>query len=175
LKLAAETIESEVEAALLLLLEGVDLMISHKEAAALVNTEKKIITNMVELVPDLESYDDLIKGENDHDVLTDQSANAEDSQSLGHEHVLSGSDDKIQECQLVPGENFAAPIGDRVRPSEGEENRGIDQAIRNSSTVFPGNFGPETSDSEDPQITPGLAGGKFCGPRGECPDFWVTR
>jgi transposase len=174
LKLSAETIESEVEAALLLLLEGAELTISHKEAAALVNTEKKIIKNMVELVPNLESYDDLIKGENDYDVLTDQSANAEDSQSLGHEYLLSGSDGKIQECQLVSGKNVATSLGDRDRPSEGEKDRGTDQAIRNPSTVFTGNFGPETSDSEDPKITPGLAGGQFCGSRGECSDIWVT-
>jgi len=88
LKLAAGTIESEVESALLLLLESVDVNFSYKEVEALVNIEKKLITDMGELVPDLTSYDDLIKGENDYDVCTNQPAPAQDPQSLGNEHFL---------------------------------------------------------------------------------------
>jgi hypothetical protein len=88
LKLAAETIESEVESALLLLLENIDVNLSYKEVAALVNIEKKLITDMGEFIPDL-NYDDLIKGEDDNDICTNQSAAAQDAQSLCHEHLLS--------------------------------------------------------------------------------------
>jgi hypothetical protein len=88
LKLAAETIESEVETALSLVLENIDAIISYKEVEALVNIEKKLIIDMGELVPNLTSYDDLIKGENDYDVCTNQPAPAQDPQSLGNEHFL---------------------------------------------------------------------------------------
>ena len=174
LKLAAETIESEVEAALSLLLETVDVIISFKEVEALVNIEKKLITDMVELVPDLTSYDDLIKGENDYDLLTDQPAPAKDSQSLGHEYVLSGSNDKIQECQLVPREDIATPIGNRVRPSEGKKNRGFDQAIRDTPAVYPGYIGSEITDTETSQIIASVVGWELCKSGRERTDVWVT-
>ena len=59
LKLAAETIESEVESALLLLLANIEVNVSYKEEAGLMNIEKKLITDMGEFIPDL-NYDDLI-------------------------------------------------------------------------------------------------------------------
>jgi transposase len=140
LKLAAETIESEVESALSLLLENVEVKFSSKEVEELVNIEKKLLTEMGELVPDLTSYDDLINGEDDDDddddVCTNQPAYAERPKSLGHEHVLSGSDDKIQECQLVSGEDPTTFIGDRIRSPEGEKSRESDQAIRNTTAVY---------------------------------------
>lgn len=91
LKLAAETMESEVEAALSLVLESDDMKVTYDEVESLVNAQKKSITDITvgELVPDLTSYDYLIKGENENDICTNQSPLAQGPQSLGHEHVLS--------------------------------------------------------------------------------------
>jgi hypothetical protein len=91
LKLAAETMEAEVEAALSLVFESVEVKVSYEEVASLVNAQKKSRTDieMGELVPDLTSYDDLIKGENENDICTNQSPITQGPQSFGHEHVLS--------------------------------------------------------------------------------------
>lgn len=174
LKLSAETIESEVETALLLLLESNCENFSHKEVAALVNIEKTLITDMAEFVPDLTSYDDLIKGENDYDLLTDQPTPAEEPQSLGNELVLSRSDGEIKECQLVSRENIATLVGDRVGSSEGKKNRESDKAIRDSSAVYHGYLRPKTSDSQTSQVIANLIGGKFCKQRRERTGVWPT-
>ena len=152
LKLAAETIESEVESALSLLLENVYVKFSCKEVESLVNIEKKLITDIGELVPDLTSYDDLIKGEDDDDVCTNQPADAEGPKSLGDEHVLSGSDGKIKEWQLVSGEDATTFTGDRIRSPEGEKSRVPDQAIRDTAAIYFGYAGSEITDTKTSQI-----------------------
>ncbi len=100
LKLAAETMESDVDAALSLVLENSPAKFSYKDIEALVNTQKKTIEDfdIGELVPDLTSYDNLInKGDYD-DICTNQSTIIESTQSLSNAHLLREGDGKIQEC-----------------------------------------------------------------------------
>lgn len=177
LKLATETMESEVEAALSLVLESVDLKVCYKEVEALVNAEKKSLTDIIvgELVPDLTSYDDLIKGENANDICRNQSTIAEGPQPLSNEHVLSGSDDKIPEGQLVYGENIAKSTGDRNRLSQGEKDRELTQTIGNTTSIYSGDNGPKTIDTETSKIITNIIGRKFCEQSGELTGIRVTR
>lgn len=174
LKLSAETIESEVETALQLLLANNSEDFSHKEVAALVNIKQVLITDMAEFVPELTSYDDLIKGENDYDLLTDQPTPAEESQSLGHELILSRSHGEIKKCKLVSRENVTTLIGDRIGSPEGKKNRESDKAIRDSSTIYVGYPRSKASDTETSQIIANLIGGKFCKQRRERAGVWIT-
>jgi len=177
LKLAAETMESEVEAALSLVLESINLKLSYKEIEELVDTQKKSVIDiaMGELVPDLTSYDDLINGENEHETCTNQPTTAEGPQSLGHEHLLSGSDGEVPEGELVLREDVTKSAGDRAGLSEGEENREFTQAIRDTSTVFPGDAGSKAVDTETSQIITNFTGRQLCGQGGEPSDVWTSR
>lgn len=168
LKLAAETMESEVETALSLVLGNAQVTVSFKEVEALVNVQKKSIPDMGELVPDLTSYDDLIKGENDYDICTNQSTPAQGSQSFGHESVLSGSDGEIKEGQLVPGENIANPSGDRDRSPEGEEDREPDQASQDTGAIYAGDTGSEITDTETSENITNVVRREFRRQGGEC-------
>jgi hypothetical protein len=177
LKLAAETMESEVEAALSLVLESVDFKVCYEEVEALVNAEKKSLTDIIvgELVPDLTSYDDLIKGDNADDICTNQSTIAEGPQPLSNEHVLSGSDDKIPESQLVLGENITKSIGDRNRLSQGEKDRELTQTSGNTASIYSGDIGPKTIDTETSKIITNIIGRKFCEQSGKLTGIWITR
>lgn len=175
LKLAAETMESEVETALCLLLGNVGITVSYKEVESLVNIQKNSIPDMGKLVPDLTSYDDLIKGKDDYDICTNQSTIAKDTQALGHGPVLSGSDDQIQKGRLVPGEDIAKSTRNRGGLPEGEKNRKSDQTIWNTTTVHFVDTEPEIIDTETSKNIDLIVGRKFCGQRGECADVWVAR
>lgn len=174
LKLAAETMESDVESALFLLLEKTDVNFSSKEVEALVNSQNFPISAMAELVPDLTSYDALIKGDDDDVVCTNKSSFAQGTQALGHEHVLSGSDCQSPECQLVPREDIATFVGNRDRSSKGEKNRESDQAIRSSATVYPGDAESKISDTEASQGATNLVGGEFRYQSRECTGIRLT-
>jgi hypothetical protein len=144
LKLAAETVESEVESALSLLLETTDMKLSCKEIEELLNTENKLTIefDMGELVPDLTSYDDLIIGENCDDVCTNQSTTTEGAQPFGHASFLSRSNEQVLEGKLVPGEDLTKLTGDRAGLSQREEDREFTQAIWNTSAVYAGDARP---------------------------------
>lgn len=177
LKLATETMESEVEAALSLVLESIDLKVCYEEVEALVHAEKKSLRDIMvgELVPNLTSYDDLIKGENANDICTNQSTTAEGTQSLSDEHVLSGSDGKIPEGQLVLGENITKSTGDRNRLPQGEKDRELAQTSGNTASIYSGNNGPKTFDTETSKIITNIIGGRFCEQSGELTGIRVTR
>lgn len=177
LKLAAETMESEVEIALALVLGSVEIKLSYEEVAQLVNAQKKSVTDteMAELVPDLSSYDDLIKGENENETCTNQPTSTQGPQSIGHEHMLSGSDNKVPEGELVLREDVAKPVGDRDGLSKGAKDREFTQAIRDTSTVFHGDAGSKIVDTETSQIITNFTGRKFCGQSGESTGLWSAR
>lgn len=164
LKLATETMEYEVEAALSLILESAQLKMSYEEVESLLNLEKKSLSDTIvgKLVPDLTSYDDLIKKEKFNDVRTNQSAFIESTESLRNECGLSGSYGKSTEGKLVLRENITKPLGDRDRLSQGEKNREFTQTSGNSSSVHFWEFGSEIINNETSKITPNIIGREFC-------------
>jgi hypothetical protein len=177
LKFAAETMESEVEAALSLLLGSADIKLSYEGVALLVNAEKKSVSDiaMGELVPELTSYDDLIKGENENESCPNQPTSAQGPQSLGDEYLLSGSDCQVREGELVLREDLTTPAGGRTGSSEGEKDREFTEAIRDTSSVFHGDPRPKVADTEAPQIVTSFTRWEFCGQSGESTGLWSAR
>lgn len=176
LKLAMETMESEVEAALSLAIESADMKISYEEIERLVKVENKYSTDTIvgELVPNLTTYDDLIKGENINDICTNQPTVTQSAESFSNECVLSGSDSKSTEEQLVPRENVAKLIGDRSRLSQGEEDGKLDQAVGNSTTVHARDVGSEVVTTETEKIAIDIIGREFYGEGREPNSVWAS-
>lgn len=103
LKLASETMESEVDVALSLMLENSATNFSYKDIETLVNTKSETLASidMGELVPDLTSYDNLIDKGDEDDICTNQPTTTEGPQPLSNAHLLRGGDGQGPERELV--------------------------------------------------------------------------
>ena len=82
---------------------------------------------------------------------------------------------EVPEGELVLREDVTKSAGYRAGLSEGEENREFTQAIRDTSTVFPGDAGSKAVDTETSQIITNFTGRQLCGQGGEPSDVWTSR